>query len=857
MASDMRGSKVIRTPDQRLRVFVSSTLGELAPERVSVRSAVEQLHLIPVMFELGARPHPPAKLYRAYLEQSHLFVGVYWERYGWVAPGETISGLEDEFVLSDGMPRLLYIKEPAPEREVRLTELLGRFAEKSDASYRRFGTLDELADLVEADLAILLSERFEAGGDRSIGGGQTARSEPPALPVPLMPTVGRESAIESVVGLIRSGTRLVTITGTGGVGKTRVASDVARAVKGEFDDVRLVRVGDVVDPSLVTATIAAAIGAPVELKQPAVDAVVAGIGQDRVLLMLDNLEQVVSAGLELSSLLDRCPGLFLLITSRHVMRLHGEHEFPLAPLGVPEPGAVDELGSASAVALYVEYATAVQPSFHLDATNAPAVAELCRRLDGLPLAIELAAAQTRLLSPEAILHRLGDRIDLLAGGSVDLPDRQRTIRSTLDWSHRLLNSNERALFARLAVFTGGASLDAVEAVCGVDSVDDVLETLASLLEKSLIVTVQDPGGDPRVAMLHTVRAYAWEQLQSTDDFASIRDRHANWFQELVISCDPAYHSGAIARWAELDRELPNVRAAIEWRTDRDDNAAIGLFAASLWVWYWLAGRMSEGRAWIDTLRPRLDRADVLADDSVAGCFAEAIGALRFSLGDHVGAGVVLRRALVHYTAADDDEGMMIVSCLLAAMVPVDGDTVEAIEFASAAVARARALDLDWGLAFALGVLGSTVRWYESPERGQAFQLEGLEIARRVGDWFLIGHMLSRLAIGALSEGDLDDARRFLVEASDCCRVTLQMESTVFCLEVAAALAFAEGRSLEAVRFVGCGDSLRERLDIPVWPALEARRAEVVAALVESVSPEEYLTAFAEGGSADPLVLLPS
>jgi hypothetical protein len=230
--------------------------------------------------------------------------------------------------------------------------------------------------------------------------------------------------------------------------------------------------------------------------------------------------------------------------------------------------------------------------------------------------------------------------------------------------------------------------------------------------------------------------------------------------------------------------------------------------------------------------------------------------VRFSLGDHDGAEVLLRRALTHYTAAGDAEGTMIVSCLLAAMVPVDGDTAEAIELASAAVAEARALDLDWGLAFTLGVLGSTVRWHESTERGKAFQLEGLEIARRVGDWFLIGHMLSRLAIGALSEGDFDDARRFLAEASDCCRVTLQMESTVFCLEVGAALAFAEGRSLEAVRLLGSGDSLRERLDIPVWPALEARRADVVAALVESVSPEEYLTAFAEGSAADPLLLLP-
>ncbi len=557
MAMGGATSRVIRTPDQRLRVFVSSTLGELAPERATVRQAIERLHLIPVMFELGARPHPPAQLYRAYLDQSQVFIGIYWQRYGWVAPDETVSGLEDEFLLSSGMPRLMYIKEPSSQREERLTELIARFADKPDSSYRHFATSEELGELVEGDLAILLSERFEASNDGSLVAAHTPlRSAPPALPVPLTPTIGRDPEIESLAELARSGTRLITITGVGGVGKTRVATAVAGELYDHFDEVRIVRLADVVDPALVTATIATAIGAQVENMQSALDAVAGALADDHVLLVLDNLEQVVASGPELAMLLDRCPRLHLLITSRHVIRLRGEHEYPLAPLAVPEPvtvddvDTVDDLRSEPAVALFVEHATAAKPTFRLDATNAGAVAELCRRLDGLPLAIELVAAHVRLLPPETLLDRLGDRIDLPSSGSVDLPDRQRTLRATLDWSHRLLDAREQALFARVAVFTGGASLDAVEAICGGESVGDVLETLSSLLEKSLVVIMEDPLGGPRIAMLQTVRAYAWERLEARQEFAETRDRHADWFLNLVLCCDPAHQPArdrAVAR----------------------------------------------------------------------------------------------------------------------------------------------------------------------------------------------------------------------------------------------------------------------------------------------------------------------
>ena len=715
---------------------------------------------------------------------------------------------------------------------------------------------------MEGDLAILLSERFEAGNDGSLAAHTPLRSAPPALPAPLTPTIGRDPEIQSLSELARSGTRLITITGVGGVGKTRVATAVAGAVYDHFDEVRIVRLADVVDPALVTATIATAIGAQVESMQSALDTVAGALADDEVLLVLDNLEQVVASGPELAILLERCARLQLLITSRQVIRLRGEHEYPLAPLAVPESVAVDDvrtvddLRSAPAVALFVEHATAAKPSFRLDATNAGAVAELCRRLDGLPLAIELVAAYVRLLPPETILDRLGDRIDLPLGGGADLPDRQRTLRATLDWSHRLLDAREQALLARVAVFAGGASLDTVEAICGGEPVGDVLEILSALLEKSLVVIMEDPQGGPRITMLQTVRAYAWERLEARPEFAEIRDRHAEWFLNFVLCCDPAHQPGATARWPELDRELPNVRAAIAWRTEQGDDATLSRFASSLWIWYWLTGRMSEGRTWIEGLASRLEPTGGVLDAQVAACFNEAIGAVRFSLGDHSGAEALLRRALDSYKASGDLEGSVVTSCMLASIVSVSDDPSEGIELATDAVAGARAEGLDWGLAYTLAVLGGILHRHEAGDRGRALQLDALAAAREVGEPILVGHILNQIAIGALADGDLDRTRANLADAADCWRKTRHMEGAVFCLEINAALEFADGHARPAAVLIGAAEAIRERLEVSVWPVLQARRAELLALLAETLGPDVYASALAEGRTSDAFALLP-
>jgi hypothetical protein len=357
-------AETIRTPDQRIRVFVSSTLGELADERRAVRAAIERLHLAPVMFELGARPHPPRELYRAYLRQSHVFLGVYHQRYGWVAPGEAISGLEDEFRLSEAMPRLLYLKRPADGIEPRLRAMLDEVSAQGSASYRHFTDPAELAALVEDDLAALLSERFMGPSPdlpQPAGGEERAGPVPP--PVPLTETVGRDADIAAVAELLAGQVRLLTVTGPGGVGKTRLALEVARAVAGRFaDGVAFLPLRDVPGPDLVLPALAAALRLSEAGTRPLLDRLVDELTGRQLLVVADNMEHLRAAGPDLTGLLGRCPRLALLVTSRQALRLRGEHEYPLSPLPVPNEDQASrdgEVGDVPAVVLFVQRAADV------------------------------------------------------------------------------------------------------------------------------------------------------------------------------------------------------------------------------------------------------------------------------------------------------------------------------------------------------------------------------------------------------------------------------------------------------------------------------------------------------------------
>ncbi len=459
----------------------------------------------------------------------------------------------------------MYVKAPAPDREPRLADLLARIREEASASYRHFGTSAELGRLVRDDLAVLLSERFEMAQPRDDAAGEAALAG--ALPVPATPLLGREQEAAAVEDLIvREAVRLVTLTGPGGVGKSRLMVEAARRLGPGFaDGARFVDLAAVSAADLVAATIAAGLGLNTSAGRLITD-LESYLRARRLLLALDNFEQVLDAAPLLAELLAAAAGLVVLVTSRTVLLLRGEHEFLVPPLPIP-PAAADAdpaglLGYAS-VGLFVERAHAADPGFELTDRNAAAVAEICRRLDGLPLAIELAAARVRLLPPRALLARLDQRFSLLTGGARDLPERQRTLRNTLDWSFGLLSPGEQELFGRLGVFAGSFGLPAAEAV----EDEPVMDTLSALVDCSL-VRAQTGSGEPRFALLETIREYALDRLREGGDWTGAHDRHAGYFVGRAEPGDAELTGPGQLPWLDrLETEHDNLLAVMSWLVD--------------------------------------------------------------------------------------------------------------------------------------------------------------------------------------------------------------------------------------------------------------------------------------------------
>jgi predicted ATPase len=592
---------MIRTPDHRVRVFVSSTLGELADERSAAREAIQRMRLSPVMFELGARNHPPRELYRAYLDQSDVFVGIYWQRYGWLAPDMPISGLEDEYALSGGKPRLLYVKQPAPAREARLDHLLSRIEAENRACYKPFSTPEQLRDLLEDDVAVLLTERFVS----EHADANAARFD--NLPAVRTDIVGREREIAAACeALRREGVGIVTLTGLGGSGKTRVALEVARTLRDDFTHgVCFVDLAGLRDPELIASSIAGALGLQEAPGRALADVLTDALRHRHLLLVLDNFEQLVRGARAVSDLLAACPRLRVLVTSRQALHVRGERELPVPPLPAND---VD----SPACRLFLERARDVRPDFATGADSEVAVAEICRRLDGLPLAIELAAARARVLSPQAMLARLDKRLGLLTGGAQDLPERQRTMRAALDWSHELLEPAERVLYRRLAAFRGGFALDAAESAAAGDDVGDVLEGISSLVDKSLL-RAGDADGEPWFSMLATVQEHALERLHESGEAPAVGERHARHYADLARRAEASMLSRERPRWlARLEVEIDNLRAACDWALTHDPATALHTPMGLLLFWY-LTGRNAEGRsrvaAAVEAARGKADGRD--------------------------------------------------------------------------------------------------------------------------------------------------------------------------------------------------------------------------------------------------------
>lgn len=843
------GDDIIRTPDQRLRVFVSSTLGELAEERAVVKAAIERLHLIPVMFELGARPHAPRNLYRAYLEQSHVFVGIYWERYGWVAPGEDVSGLEDEYRLSDGMPQLLYIKESS-NREPRLEELLARVRGDDRASYRHFRTPEELAALVQDDLAVLLTERFERAG--AVGGdaatGQPTPASPP--PVPLTRTIGRDAEIAEVVDLVaRQRVRLVTLTGPGGIGKSRLALEIAARVRDAFPEgVHLIPLEPLADPASVLRAIADRLGVVGEGLR-SLEELLATQLQHRRLLLLDNFEHVIDAAPKVAFLLDLCPELQILVTSRRPLRLRGEHEYPLQPLEVPDEQTVDVAATAG-VELFVQRARGVRPDFELTDDNTAAVAELVRRLDGLPLAIELAAARTRLFSPAALLTRFDERLDVLSSGAVDLPERQRTLRATIDWSYRLLLPDEQRLLDRLSVFAGGASLEAIEAVCG-EPGSDVLETVSSLLEKSLLLllTAED---EPRVQLLNTVRVYAAERLAARGEDAMIADRHADWFLQRAALVDPIGDPTAHDRFDVMLRESDDIRAAMDWVLASGDPQRAAAFGSTTWMWFWLRGRLVDVAPWFEQALVLADHPDASLQDRAFLQYCH--GQILEILGDSETAVVVLAEALAAFEELGHQIGIAATQLGMSAALPNLGRPDEAYERALASLRIGEELGEPHLIGFSSAIVGTSRFVVGDYDAARVAHQRTLDAARAAHVETLEAQALVQMALVDIAEGLLDAAWGRFAEAATALTRTRNSEVLAYWLEFAAAALEGEGQFDVALRAMSSAGSIRDELHVVVWPLMRPHRAASVARLRDRLG-ERADDVAGEGRRSEPWALM--
>jgi predicted ATPase len=845
---------VINTPDQRLRVFVSSTLGELADERRAVRDAVTSLRLVPVMFEAGARAHPPRELYRAYLAQSQVFIGIYWQSYGWVAPGEQVSGLEDEYQLAAGLPQLLYVKGPAPERESRLAAMLAQIRNVGGTSYQHFSDPAELQGLVENDLAVLLSERFAATAAKAPAAqataGQSQATAPAShglrpLPVSMTSLLGRDHDIDEVAALIeRPGVHLVTLTGPGGVGKTRLAVAVGERLRDRFSaGTVFVPLDSVTEPELVLTAVGRAAGADLTGTRSPLEALAETFGDGAWLLILDNLEQVVQVARDLGELLARNSRLAILATSRTVLGLRAEQEFPVPPLPAPpDPAHVSlaELRSWPAVALFMDRARALTPGFALTEQNAVAVAEICRRLEGLPLAIELAAARTRLLEPAALLDRLARSLDALGTGPVDLPERQRTLRATVAWSVGLLTEDERSLLEVTAVFVDGWTIEAAAQVAQVDE-DRALSLSEELARHSLIYSASSSLG-LRARMLETVREFVAEQLAARPDADEVGQRHAGYYRALAEQADRPLRTTGRGGWLDrLDAEAGNLAAAVHWHLAGDRGPLPHLFRL-LWLFWSLRDLEREARAWVEPLLPALGALDPQARAELA--WVAAVTAV--DTGDDA-ASLAARRRLAPLLDGIGDPFLHAVGQLaMAWTLPICDDFDGALQEATAALAELRGQDEPVFTAMAAFTVGSVNTALSRYDEALQYLSEAGDQAEQAGyDWLGAGSRV-QLGILAVLQGRLDEAPAVLAEALELSRAAHSTQFVALCLAGYAWLALARGDLDQAARLEGAAEGLRGRVGLRAWPHLRKVEADLVAQIRQRLGAGPFDRAFSEG-----------
>jgi predicted ATPase len=713
------------------------------------------------MFELGARPHQARDIYKAYVEQSHIFIGIYGDQYGWVGPGMEISGLEEEYNLAARKPRLLYIKSDPSNRDPRLQKMLHSIRDREGISYKYFSEADNLRELIASDLSLLLSERFESSLKTSPPSGQSPdRAHIPAERTPL---IGREKEIDELLTLILDEkNRLVTLTGTGGSGKTRLSLGLAHRLADKFDELYFVELAALTDPHLTASTIAKTIGLREAGTRTPDDQLIDYVRERNILFVLDNFEQIRDASSFVIRLLEASPGVCIIVSSRIALRVRGELEYPIRPLDVPDithGGAVDELMKSSAVQLFYRCAHAVNPSLKLTNEHANIIAEICSRLDGLPLAIELAAARATMLSLREMRNKLEKRLFLLSGGPRDLPERHKTMRNAIGWSYDLLDEKGRTLFRRMSVFSGGCTREAIERVCNKDReiADDVSDMVESLVEMNLVRIREKEDGEFRFEMFEIIREYALERLNERGEKNSIENLHGAYFVEFIRKIEPHFRSGERDMYlARVENDLDNIRAVFSRSLENEIDPGYGIELVGFLGWFFhLRGYLNEGREWASSIL-NLSEAKGQSEHRARALFPA--GGLAWSQSDYNEAVRYLQESSSIFKKIGNKYWQIQSQILLAGSLAGLKKYDQAHKYAFECVGIAREIGDRWGEAYSLYWLGD-ILFLQSADAtaSRAIYEQSLAIYSELRDDWGIAEVRGHLGIIATYQGDYETA----------------------------------------------------------------------------------------------------
>jgi predicted ATPase/class 3 adenylate cyclase len=757
---------------------------------------------------------------------------------------------EDDY-LAAPLNRLARLLAAGHGTQVLLTEVVERLVQgtlSAEVSLRLLGT-HRLRDLHEPEevfqvVAPGLPDQF-----------------PPLLSLPHHPTnltipptslIGRETEVAAILLMLDAGTRLLTLTGPGGTGKTRLALEIgAESLDHYPDGVFFVDLSPLTDPTLVVPTIAATLGVREVIGQPLLHTLSGFLATKRQLLLLDNCERILAAAPDVATLLAASSTVSILATSRASLHIRGEHEFPLLTLPLPTADRLpplEELAQVPAVALFVDLASASRPDFALTAENAAAVAAICQRLDGLPLAIELAAARIKALPPAALLTRLEQRLPLLTGGGRDLPTRQRTMRDALAWSYDLLAAEEQALFRRLAVFAGGFTLAAAEAVAGADAEGNVLDGVVALVEQSLLRPLPGLDDEPRYQMLETVREFGLERLEAAEEEDEVRQRHA---RHVLMLAERRVHGmqlfpdlQSITRMAP---EQDNMRLALTWFDDHHEIDAL-LALSSLLYALWLAyGQYREGLGW-------LERALERSTDTASNARVQALvaaGMLSIFQGDYARAATFIPEAVV--MAQERNDPLLVGQALTIAgfLAYRQGEYNQAEELLTEGHARLGQVGIrvpsalpDAG--FALLLLGSMALAQEQFDRAEKWSKTGLELSQEIGNDWGIGEAHASLGAVSYCTGHHSRAAAHYMKSLDRAQKLRHPLMVGSSLHGLAGVAAESGQPEEGARLLGAAEGLAASLGAPAYPRDQPVRARALAAL-KAAFGEERLAAGRETG----------